>query len=103
MEIQMKGISPFCGVTGWKQGKGILSVEKQESPRCVVRQRVGNEHTFHIHILGDANTGHFLTQCQVRHQNSKFRCHHGGEANCPVSITRMCTNQFQDSWTHLTR
>lgn len=48
MEIQMEGMSPFCGVTGWKEGEGILSVEKQSQlGEYKVRQR-GREMRTHF-------------------------------------------------------
>lgn len=30
--------------------------------------------------------GHFLPQCQVRYQNSKFRCQHEGDTDSPMCI-----------------
>ena len=29
MEIQMEEISPFSGVMGWEEGRGIISVENR--------------------------------------------------------------------------
>lgn len=39
-----------------------------------------------MHISGEVDVGHFLSQCQVRYQNSSFRCQHESDTDSPMGI-----------------